>query len=386
MLGNILPLVEELLSGGGGFSNLVGKAGFAKSLNGAGELGDALRKVSDLKADHDKAQQAIEANRKKQFELGEKAREDERLYGFADPSTNPQLAALEQQNQQHSDAMRQHQRELSELNNRIDVTQNPRAAAFKRAATIGGVGTAVGAALPSLAANLPGMQGAGNLAGFLGGDANAAVMKDMLSTPVSMAGNVIAGASQGASIGSLAGPEGAAIGAAIGGMASAAGEITALPKKIVDWGEALVESKRNIAQFSGTLSMAFAEANRRGIMRNIESGQRTGGSIAELSRSLQDIYDEVQPIRDEVTIVLSEASRVMINGLKEGVLLAKENREYLKAMSQFMGGPIVTAAVELYNWLLNKAPVNPNQVTPLDNLFLKVKNGDPKKPFGPTRR
>jgi hypothetical protein len=140
-----------------------------------------------------------------------------------------------------------------------------------------------------------------------------------------------AGAAQGAALGSIAGPGGAVLGAVVGGLAGTVGEISKLPQKIMEWSEALVDSKRNLAQFSPTLANAFAQADQRGVVRNMGSAGRTSGTISELSTKLQDVYDTIQPIRDRFTVAVGSILTPLlgavnkIGGVVEGLLSAAES-------------------------------------------------------------
>lgn len=88
------------------------------------------------------------------------------------------------------------------------------------------------------------------------------------------------------------------MGAAIGAVIGAAPEIADLPNNILKWSQELVDSRESMAKWSGTIQTAMRMAERRQYMREIESGRETGGHATALSMQLQDIYDEVRPIKD----------------------------------------------------------------------------------------
>jgi len=148
-------------------------------------------------------------------------------------------------------------------------------------------------------------RGAGAFAGFAADRGGAdAVMQDMLSTPGNLIGNtaqgITSGASLGFAIGAIGGPPGAAIGAVVGGVVSAAVEIATLPKKILDWSEALVSSRDHLAKWSGTLQEVAWTRERRTYLREQESATATAPHTRALNDSYQNLLDELRPLRDEI--------------------------------------------------------------------------------------
>ena len=82
-------------------------------------------------------------------------------------------------------------------------------------------------------------------------------MNDVTGTAIGGAGGAVSGAMAGATIGSVVPGVGTAVGAAIGGLVGASGSLASLPKKILDWSEALVESRRDLAKWSGVLQRTY---------------------------------------------------------------------------------------------------------------------------------
>jgi len=76
--------------------------------------------------------------------------------------------------------------------------------------------------------------------------------------------------------------------------------ITSLPKKLEDWGQSLVDARRNLMAFNGAIAGTLLEAERRDIVRKMGEGQRLSGSTDFLSEGLSDLKDEFQPLKDVI--------------------------------------------------------------------------------------
>jgi hypothetical protein len=98
-------------------------------------------------------------------------------------------------------------------------------------------------------------------------------------------------------------------------------ELSKLPRLLVGWGAALVQSQEKLAPFSGAIAQATGIAQQREIGRMMESGARTGGTTAELSRSLQDLYDRIAPMSDGVTNILNRSVTTGVQMLTRAVEL-----------------------------------------------------------------
>lgn len=89
---------------------------------------------------------------------------------------------------------------------------------------------------------------------------------------------------------------------AFGLLGKAAGALikpfTTLPKQIEDWGDSLLQSKRNLMAFNGAIAGTLLEAERRDIVRKMGEGQRVSGTTEYLSEGLSDFKDAIQPIKD----------------------------------------------------------------------------------------
>jgi len=116
-----------------------------------------------------------------------------------------------------------------------------------------------------------------------------------------------------------------------------------MPGAILDWGQALKDSKRHLVQFNGVIAGAYMASERRDILRNIESGKKIAGSTKNLSESLSDFKDELQPIRDTLTIAINTLSAValdmgtgILSVLKSSAKTFIDQRYYLKIMAEVL--------------------------------------------------
>jgi len=114
----------------------------------------------------------------------------------------------------------------------------------------------------------------------------------------------------------------------IAGIAALANPVTALgvaiavlPSKIMDWTNALIEGKREIAAFSGQLQYVFGETERREAIRGIQTADAVAPSMSVLSSQYQDLLDEVRPIKDAVTQDIQNLMLVLVEALRGVVFL-----------------------------------------------------------------
>jgi hypothetical protein len=339
MLAALLPLLEALgaegaaggtaagLGGGvaaeGGVGSLLGRilgGGGGQAFGSQAEMGGALRKISDLQATIQSAQQEMEQKRQRQEQIAQQARENERKYAFSDPAHGQQMADLVRQQQEHLAEMKRAQRERDALQSRVAMTNDPGSGRMASMSQMLGVVGAIGA-VSSLqrqkpedpiramdfanpmnlirklwnrgtnAAGAAGQAGA-NAGSFVAGPTNSGIIGDAAGTGRQMLGDLMH-------------------------PTRLVRDISELPQKIKNWGEALVESQRGISRFNGTLALTFAEQERRGVIRAIQSGGRTGGATSELSGKLQDLYDQIQPMKDTVTVVVARGLTVAVDYLSK---------------------------------------------------------------------
>lgn len=121
--------------------------------------------------------------------------------------------------------------------------------------------------------------------------------------------------------------------AALLGPIGASYELTQLPKHIAEWDEALLESKKGLANFSGTLNRYFAEAERRQILRDVQSAQTTGGAVSVLGGEWQKLLDEVRPLRDDITTHLAAILNVGTQILRAVVIVAKTTTPLMSVLA-----------------------------------------------------
>lgn len=333
----------------GGLSSLVAQfTGHAQGFGSAAELGAGVQRASDIAGAIAALKNSIGEVETRQSDAAASAR-------YTDPATGMEvdnsqsaehlekLAALEKERAAMKQQERSMRAQLVDLNARIGQTNNPRSPME----TLGSVGSLAG--LAGGGAALAGMIGGG---GSGGGDSNLAAkmarapensiggmhgsMMQLFGKLFPQMGNMKQAALQPVvDLGMGQAEKKIASGAtdymteagriATDPMALMRGEAfthaAKIPGLLAEWSEGLVESKRSISLYNATLAQAFAEADHRGLLRQMESGQRTGSSISGLSDAFQDLLDEVQPIRDVVTTVMARGLETLIRILTQVVNL-----------------------------------------------------------------
>ena len=87
-----------------------------------------------------------------------------------------------------------------------------------------------------------------------------------------------------------------------------------IPSAILEWTNALLESKKAIAAFSGEMQIMLGESWVREINRAARSAGRTGESALALSRSYQDFLDRMQPYKD---VAFNKAADLLIPAIEK---------------------------------------------------------------------
>ena len=185
----------------------------------------------------------------------------------------------------------------------------------------------------------------GGAADVLADKATGGVLKDVAGTALSGMSNI----AQGAKMGAAFGPEGMAIGAVV----AASGTIATLPAKIIEWSDALVESRRDLAKWNGRLQAFFRMQERQQLMRDIDSARETSGSTMLLGETLQDIYDELRPIKDDMYNVSAMVATVA----------ARYFQDTIRMFDLFSGTSKVISQIEKYMsaiFGIDKDQTNPN--------------------------
>lgn len=335
MLAALLPLLESLGAEGGAALGSAGGRGIggtlqkllgggAQAFGSQAEHGAALKQMSDLAANIKSANDAINDKRDQQKSIAEQAAQQQRQFAFADPAHQQNIDRLKAEQQQHAEGILVQQRQLSELKSRSAATLDPVSDRAKRFARAGALEVAGQTSIHAAgAASRWAYQPIGEAASFIGGP-GAKIANEMVGQAGSAVGNIASTANRGASLGmAVGGPVGAGVGAVAGGVAQAGIEIAKLPNRIKDWSEALLSSQRTISRFDGRMAAAFAQADVRGIRRDIASARATGGATADLSNSMQDLYDALRPLKDSITTVIAKDLAGLVRLLADLVPLMK---------------------------------------------------------------
>ena len=125
--------------------------------------------------------------------------------------------------------------------------------------------------------------------------------------------------------------------------AGGSGAIVALasfPKIVQRWTEAIVESRRHLAQFDARMAGAYAKLDIDRTMRDIRTAQETGGSSAELARQLSVLEDSLRQLKSLGITVTNIAA-----------LLAAGNADMIAGAINAMLGPLFTLQQAAEKWL-----------------------------------
>ena len=135
-----------------------------------------------------------------------------------------------------------------------------------------------------------------------------------------------------------------------------------LPGAVLDWTESLKDSKQHLVRYNAVIAGAYLQSERADIMRNIGSGGRIGASQAALVKSLSDLKDELQPIRDTVTIALNVIATTVVEilgnmawGFKTTLLGLKDQVKY----SSLSAGALVSLLELLSDWVTGSGGPTP---------------------------
>lgn len=404
MLATLLPLLESLGAEGGAATSLGQGSGLGSTLGrlvggstvqpfgSQNDLSASLRQISDLSQSIADAREAMSQMREEHGRLGEKAKEDERLYGFRDPQEHQRMADLQQQQIQHARQVQVQQQQVEGLQARAAVTMDPALAAqenrrgyFQRAGAMAIGGQAISSFGPSVLRNLPGVQPAAEAMSFAGGTAGQ-IVNDMGSQAASSVSNIAGAAAQGAALG---GP----VGAGAAAVAATAVEIAKLPSKIRDWSESLLASQKTISRFDGQMAKAFAQREVSELKRNMASAAATGGSTADLSKNLDELYDVLRPLKDSITIVVSRELTSLVrvlNGMAP--VLAGLAGATAAIADMFTGGvfdfkmELVKALADVYAQEAARARNQSAVGSAASAAFDRMRAEDPKKPRQAPRR
>lgn len=161
------------------------------------------------------------------------------------------------------------------------------------------------------------------------------------------------------------------------GFKGLADTITELPGALRSWGDSLVESQRHLRDYNGSIAYAFSESERREMLRNVESGARTGGSTASLSEALSDLKDEIQWHKD----IMTNGFNGVVTVLTQLLVAALKTADAAERVAEQV--PIIGPILQTWRRLLDQQkPVN----TPAQDLLDYMNNMPPTRINQPPRR
>jgi hypothetical protein len=166
---------------------------------------------------------------------------------------------------------------------------------------------------------------AGTTTSFFADKGTKNVLDDAMGLGVDALGDTAKGAFAGFALG---GPVGAAAGALVGMSSS----IAKMPAKLMEWSEALVSSRRDLAMWSGDLQGLFRMRERRQFERDIESARETGPATTALGSSLEDLYDALRPIKDDVYKALALYLQPTIEAITKIVVILDQYDPFLRSI------------------------------------------------------
>lgn len=79
---------------------------------------------------------------------------------------------------------------------------------------------------------------------------------------------------------------------------------------IRSWGDSLMQSQEHLKNFSGVMAEAYLQQERRQILRAIQTGARTGGTVLDLQKSLDEFKDQIQPYKDLLSNIFNEVAAI----------------------------------------------------------------------------
>jgi len=86
-----------------------------------------------------------------------------------------------------------------------------------------------------------------------------------------------------------------------------ASSLVHLPKKLHDFSNALVESRRDLAQFNGQIGAAYGRLYAGDIKRSVRSGRGQAESARDLADSVNRMRDALEPIKTKLSVLLNIA-------------------------------------------------------------------------------
>ena len=124
--------------------------------------------------------------------------------------------------------------------------------------------------------------------------------------------------------------------------------VSTAPGKIEQFGEALLQARKELIKYSPEYAQAEAERTIAGIQRQIESAERTGPDALKLSRGLEELKDAIQPIQDEIFNITSQLILRVIPTLIE---ILEEIKPLIPELQK-----LAEVAIDLFKIMLQAVP------------------------------
>lgn len=74
--------------------------------------------------------------------------------------------------------------------------------------------------------------------------------------------------------------------------------LVAIPKLVQRWGDALIESRRDLAELDGRIASSYAQLDIQRFRQNVETARDTGGSSARVAQEMAELHRSLQPLRE----------------------------------------------------------------------------------------
>ena len=88
-----------------------------------------------------------------------------------------------------------------------------------------------------------------------------------------------------------------------------------MPTAIMEWGDALAASQKELMAFNAEIAFATVESERREILRKIEKGEATGESTRDMVLALETLKDELAPLKNITTNAMNKLVTAWLRGV-----------------------------------------------------------------------
>lgn len=131
------------------------------------------------------------------------------------------------------------------------------------------------------------------------------------------------------------------------------------PTRLVAFGDALLDSKKNLSKLSGAFATVDAIREVGSVRRGISSAAATGSSAIDLARGLEDLKDTLRPIQDEVfnmaAGIITDLVPLMKKLLKKLEPFISLTMEVLPGILSFMVETLYPMVELIYDLVLDAA-------------------------------